>query len=100
MEGQVWRIINDEGPRNIDVRPFKQDLSSFTGDYTMKETALSYQINIHRGMAMAWVPYTFHLNGAFSHCGRDIFTLTQTPEGWKIVTVAYTVDNTGCEDLK
>jgi len=99
-EGQVWRGINDQEPIKFDMRNFHEDLKSFDGTYTMEETAISYQVNIHRGMAMAWVPYTFKLNGVFSHCGVDVFTLIDTPEGWKIVSVAYTVDKTGCEELE
>ena len=99
-EGQVWRVINDQEPTKFDMRNFHEDLKSFDGSFTMEETAISYQVNIHRGMAMAWVPYTFKLNGAFSHCGVDVFTLIDTPEGWKIASAAYTVDKTGCEKLK
>ena len=99
-EGQVWTIINDEGSRSYRSRLFKEDIKNLVGDHTMEETAISYQINIHQGMAMAWVPYTFKYNGEFSHCGVDIFTLVETAEGWKIMQVAYTVDSIGCEELE
>ncbi len=36
---------------------------------------------IHNGFAMAWVPYEFRVNVTFTHCGIDIFTLTETTEG-------------------
>jgi len=64
------------------------------------ETPLSYEIKIHQGLAMAWVPYEFHVNGKFSHCGVDVFTLIQTQDGWKIVSAAYTIEQEGCIEKK
>ena len=45
---------------------------------------------------MVWAPYDFHVNGAFSHCGVDVFSLVRTAEGWRIAAVAYTVEREGC----
>ena len=39
----------------------------------------------------------FHLDGKFTHCGTDIFTLVKTADGWKISGGIYTVEPTGCE---
>jgi hypothetical protein len=31
------------------------------------------------------------VNGKWSHCGVDIFTMAKTADGWKIVTLVYSV---------
>lgn len=51
---------------------------------------------VHGPMAVVWTAYDFHVDGVFSHCGIDAFTLTRTPAGWRIVNVTYTVERTGC----
>jgi hypothetical protein len=53
-------------------------------------------ILVHGRLATLWAPYDFHIDGTFSHCGVDAFTLFRTNEGWKIATVAYTVEQEGC----
>lgn len=47
-------------------------------------------------IALVHAPYDFHIDGRFSHCGTDTFTLAKGPDGWRITQVAYTVQRTGC----
>jgi hypothetical protein len=48
-------------------------------------------------MAQVWGEYEFLRNGKFGHCGVDSFTLFKTVDGWKIVSIAYTTETTGCK---
>jgi hypothetical protein len=41
-------------------------------------------------LAVLWADYEFYLNGKFSHCGVDSFTLVKTAEGWKIAAATDT----------
>lgn len=43
-------------------------------------------------IAMVWYPYDIYVDGAWSHCGIDIFSLVQTDEGWKIGSIVYSVE--------
>jgi len=43
-------------------------------------------------VAMVWMPYDFYVDGSWSHCGVDIFTLLKGPEGWRIATVAWSIE--------
>ena len=43
-------------------------------------------------IAVVWTPYNFHRNGKFTHNGTDVFTLMKLTDGWKIVSIAYTVE--------
>jgi len=47
-------------------------------------------------IAQVWGEYEFLIDGKFSHCGVDTATLFKTAEGWKISTLSYTVERTGC----
>ena len=57
----------------------------------------STEIKVHCRVAMAWVPYDLWINDTFSHCGVDVFTFIKTSDGWKISSLAYTVETEGCE---
>ena len=46
--------------------------------------------------AVVWAPYDFHVDGAFSHCGVDTFTLVRTPDGWRVAHLSYTIEEEGC----
>ena len=52
---------------------------------------------VHGPLAVVWASYDFHRNKTFSHCGVDAFTLLRSPTGWKIATVSYTTEATGCK---
>ena len=50
------------------------------------------------GAALAEVsaPYDFHINGKFSHCGTDVFTVVRANGEWRLGALAYTVQREGC----
>ncbi|MGI9531552.1 hypothetical protein [Lutimonas sp.] len=96
-EGQVWAIDNTTDPTTYSMRFFKEDLNRFDPKTILKESALSYEIKIHKGMAMAWVPYDFKVNGEFSHCGVDIFSLMKVDNQWKFISASYTVEKENCK---
>lgn len=99
-DAQIWRLNNMQSPPDLDMRYSKDDIDDLKSDRIWKETALSFDIKVHKGMAVAWVPYTFEVDDEFSHCGVDIFTLMKTSGKWKIVSTAYTVDADGCDELE
>ena len=101
IEGQVWTLRKAMGSNaEIGMRYLRADMNSFDTRQQLLETPLRFDIKLHRGMAMAWVPYEFMVNGNFSHCGVDAFTLMKTNEQWKIVSIAYTVELDDCDTLK
>jgi hypothetical protein len=52
---------------------------------------------VHGPLAVVWAPYDIHRDRQFMHCGVDAFTLLRSPTGWKIATVSYTAEPTGCK---
>ncbi len=49
------------------------------------ERLLSYEVQIDGNLAHVWTPYEFYVNGNFSHCGANAFTLAKTKNGFKIL---------------
>lgn len=43
-------------------------------------------------VAMVWAPYDLWINETFSHCGVDVFTFVRSSGGWKIASLAYTIE--------
>jgi hypothetical protein len=99
-EGQIWRINNKRDPASHSVRYFKDDLKTFDPEKVLQEKPLSFDIKVHEGIAIAWVPYEFRVNGRFSHCGVDTFTLIKVGANWKILNLSYTIDAGDCQELK
>ncbi len=55
------------------------------------------QVSIRGTMAQVWGEYEFLRDGKFTHCGVDSVSLFKTPDGWRIATIVYTVETTGCK---
>ena len=55
------------------------------------------RVAVHGRMAQVWGEYEFWRDGKFSHCGVDSAVLFKGAEGWKIATLSYTVETTGCK---
>lgn len=53
-------------------------------------------VRITGTVAVVSAPYDFHRDGVFSHCGTDVLTLTKAQGRWRIASVIYTVQRTGC----
>ena len=56
------------------------------------------EIWVEDNLATARMKYAFHYDGALSHCGVNVFMLARTADGWKIISVADTRRQAGCED--
>jgi len=51
---------------------------------------------IGTSLAEVTAPYDFHIDGKFSHCGTDVFTLVRSAGAWRIASTSYTVQQSGC----
>ena len=75
---------------------FASRVGSMPSDF--HERIFEYEIHIQEGVAVLWAQYDFHIDGTFSHCGVDTFTLVKSSEGWKVASLAYTVEQEGCKE--
>jgi hypothetical protein len=44
------------------------------------------------GVAMVWMPYDLYIDGAWSHCGADVFTMVRTEGMWKITAMTWSAE--------
>ena len=44
------------------------------------------------GVGMVWMPYDLYVNGAWSHCGADLFTLVRSDGKWRIASLAWSAE--------
>ena len=64
----------------------------------LRERTWNPRVEVHGPIAEVWTRYDFHVDGKFSHCGIDDFSLVLTPTGWKIASATYTIERTGCPE--
>ena len=56
------------------------------------------EARINGTVAMVWYPYDLYLDGKWSHCGVDVFTLVRTEKEWRIAAMAWSTGQPpGCE---
>ncbi len=92
-------LEGDGGLRGISSRPIENDVVSIPRNpNALFERMWEPVAMVHERIAMVWTPYDFWVNGAWSHCGIDIFTLVDTEDGWRISSITYTVEREGCPE--
>ena len=81
-------------PRRQTDSTFLRSLAG--GGQRLLERMWTPTVHVHGPIAVLWAPYDFHIDGKFSHCGVDTFSLARTTTGWQISGISYTVEQTGC----
>ena len=81
-EGRVFRVRKDGMSFRSNSEFFEQTADQSTNYYER----MWDPIILYRGdLAEAWTTYDFHLNGKFSHCGAESYTLTRLNNKWMVV---------------
>ena len=75
----TYRVLTRDAQRN----------ASITG---LVERGFTPQAMVNGGVAMVWMPYDLYINGAWSHCGVDVFTLVQSNGSWRIASLAWSAE--------
>jgi len=89
--------VREERTTNMTGEAFAEQLGKATGNLVEKFTGTP-QVMIRGRMAVVWGEYAFLRDGKLNHCGVDSFTLFHTDGGWKVASVAYTTETTGCKE--
>jgi len=90
---------NKEGQIGVRTDSLNDFIASIA---TVKEGALDErikydEIKVDADLAMAWTPYQFYFNSAFSHCGVNSFQLVRINGEWKIQYLIDTRRKQGCD---
>jgi hypothetical protein len=56
------------------------------------ERGFNPQAMVNGGVAMVWFPYDLYVNGAWSHCGVDVFTFVKADGKWRIASLAWSAE--------
>lgn len=56
------------------------------------------EIRVDDHLATVFTPYAFHYNGSLMHCGVNVFLIARVEENWRIVGLADTRREQGCEE--
>lgn len=90
---------NQEGKTQFQSQPIEklyESIVSIPDSISFEERLTSWNIQVDRTMANAWVGYEFWLNGNFSHCGINSFQMVNFDGEWKIVYLIDTRGRLGC----
>jgi len=96
-QAMIYSVRDGTSEPSIRAVPRAAFLESLGGeDQTLLERMWDSTVRVQDGVAMVWTPYDFHLNGEFSHCGIDVFTMLKGVEGWQVASITYNVVREGC----
>lgn len=96
LSGATLASVNKEGKASvIPFEKFVAHIGTSKGDWV--ERIWDPKVLEHGSVAVVWAEYDFHLDGKFSHCGIDSFTMMKSESGWKIANVSDTRETSGCK---
>jgi len=75
---------------------YLENLASREGE--LVERFWEPRVMVYGRLATVWTPYDFHVNGTFSHCGINNFSMLQTDDGWKITGVVFSIEVEDCAE--
>lgn len=96
-DAMIYSVREGEGGpslRAVTRAAFLESLGN--EEQELLERMWSPRVEVDGAVAMVWTPYDFHLNGEFSHCGTDVFTLLKGSKGWQVASITYNVVREGC----
>lgn len=96
-DGEYYAVRTNDGRVSVTKRTNSEHFATIgTRLDVLLERMWNPTVLIRGPVAQVWTEYDFHVNGRFSHCGVDSVGLIRTADGWKIASIIYTVEPTGC----
>lgn len=90
-EGVTFSARERAGEIRYNSRTRAQErVTKVTG--TLTERGFDSQVRVSGPLATVWVPYDLYLNGQWSHCGVDAFTLLKVGARWRIASMVWSVE--------
>jgi hypothetical protein len=94
-DARLYSVRNDGAPSVVVADEWVKRIAAAQGKLLERFTGKP-GVSVRGRIAQVWGEYEFLRDGKFSHCGVDTVTLFKTAEGWKIASLAYTMETTGC----
>jgi hypothetical protein len=89
-EAMIYVSDMHEGKYRVRTRTYA-DTRDRAFEVDLVERGWDPTILISGTIGIIWYPYDIYIDGAWSHCGIDIFNMIRTEEGWRIATLQYNV---------
>jgi len=86
----VWTERDGEPGYRARSREDQRSMDAEDADFV--ERGFDPDVRVQGQLATVWLPYDFYVDGEWSHCGVDAFVLLRRPEGWRIASIAWTVE--------
>ena len=61
-------------------------------DGRIAERGFAPTVLVSGPLAVVWMPYDLYINGTWSHCGVDAFTMYKVAGRWQIATLGWSVE--------
>ncbi|WP_156172151.1 hypothetical protein [Aurantiacibacter gangjinensis] len=98
IDGASVTVVRQTGDGNI-VRNMEMDAvidALAAAEGTVLEPLFGEYPILEGPVAIVWAPFIYYRDGAFSHCGVNIFNLVDTGADWRIASVTYSHVEEGC----
>jgi hypothetical protein len=95
-DARLYSVRGDAAPTVTAGEAFATQIAAAKGEL-LERFVGPPTVSIRGRMAQVWGEYEFLRDGKFGHCGVDSFGLFKTAEGWKIATITYNMETTGCK---
>jgi len=92
---KLYSVRDQADAAGTSIDDFLEHLAAVQGTLLERFTSPP-QVLIHGRMAQVWGEYEFLHDGKFAHCGVDSVSLLKTADGWKIASISYTAETSGC----
>jgi ketosteroid isomerase-like protein len=63
-----------------------------TSRAAITERGFRPEVRVNGPVAMVWYPYDLYIDGKWSHCGVDVFTLIRYEARWRIATMTWSAE--------
>jgi len=95
-DARLYAVRQDGAATASSVDDFVKRITGIQGDVLEKFIGMP-KVMARDRMVQVWGEYEFVRGGKFDHCGVDSASLFKTAHGWKIASIAFTSETTGCK---
>lgn len=89
-EAVLFPTVTRDGVTRYRVRTRAEQRLPMNGELT--ERGWDPEVLVKGPVAVVWYPYDLYLDGKWSHCGVDVFTLVRNEGRWRIATMAWSAE--------
>ena len=95
---QLASVADPAGPASAGrLQSDSQFVAALAGSkQSLLERMWNPTVFLQGSLAVVRAAYDFHIDGVFSHCGVDVFTMVRSLGEWRVTHIAYTRQQQGC----